>query len=218
MASRRRVKDREGAGEQPASDEFVDSVPSEDVGVVDVREARVVERSGEPLRVCLACGEEEPNEPNVSCAHREVAVFAEAPQSAHAGAERVRKAMLELAKAQRALSGVARGAVSDGTAVIDERPEPAREPIEREPPPCPACAERAAMDAALADRVKPRRPKRVKPIVTQESFAFAASRAEDEREIEPALSEPTNSDAKNDTVPTEVSDHATPDAIDERAA
>jgi hypothetical protein len=209
------VKDREGAGEQSASDEFVDSVPSEDVGVVDVRESRVVERSGEPLRVCLACGEEDPGEPGVSCAHREIAVFAEAPQSAHSSAERVRKAMIELAKAQRALSGVARGAVSDGTAVIDERPEPARESTPSEPPPCPACAERAAMDAALADRAKPRRPKRSKPVVTQESFAFAASGTDDASE--PVLSEPTN-DAKNDTLPTEVEAHPTRDAIDERAA
>lgn len=127
------------------------------VFAVDRSSTRGDERAGEPLRVCLACGDEDPSDAleGASCQHTEVAVFAEAPAEAIAAADRVRRALAELAKAQRALSGMARGAVTAGEAVIDERaPASQATTAAKEPVECAACAERATLEATERPKVK----------------------------------------------------------------
>jgi hypothetical protein len=171
--SSRTSRSKGGASEAESSgDEFID--PSfDDVIVVDRSADRHVDRGGEPLRVCLECGEEDPSTDGVGpCPHREIAAFAEAPDSAVDAAERVRRAMLELAKAQRALSAVARSAVTASAAVIDERaPAPVIAPVEAQP--CVVCAERAAFEARDNERSKVKRKKLLRAGDVQAAFAFA---------------------------------------------
>jgi hypothetical protein len=167
-----RSKIASNAGEMRAQDEFVD-VSFDDVIVVDRSADRESDRAGEPLRACLLCGEEEPSADG-ACAHDEVAAFAEAPATVFEAAERVRRAMAELVKAQRALAALARSAVTVGEAVIDARTrEPAASVTASEPAPCAACAERAAFEARDHKRAKVRR-KRAMSGHGQAAFAFAS--------------------------------------------
>jgi hypothetical protein len=166
-----RSKSASNAGDRLVQDEFVD-VSFDDVVVVDRSADREPDRTGEPLRVCLACGEEEPASDG-ACAHDEVAAFAEAPATVFEAAERVRRAMAELVKAQRALSGLARSAAASGEAVIDVRErEHASSTAPSEPAPCAACAERAAFEARDHERARAKR-KRAMSGHGQAAFAFA---------------------------------------------
>jgi len=188
-ASRRRAvhgaasaRTRSGAAptEFDSDDSNVDGAFDDGAFSVDRDRRATDERSGEPLRVCLSCGEEDPSEAVAAgpCAHAEVAVFSEAPSEAIAAADRVRRAMAELGKAQRALSGLARSAVTSGEAVIDERPRLEPEPVAAPTIDCAACAERAALEATEPSKSK--RGKRAKgtsaPTAEQAqgSFAFVA--------------------------------------------
>ncbi|MFO0556417.1 MAG: hypothetical protein U0269_00215 [Polyangiales bacterium] len=171
-----RSKSASNAGDGRAQDEFVD-VSFDDVVVVDRSADREPDRAGEPLRVCLTCGEEEPASDG-ACAHDEVAAFAEAPATVFEAAERVRRAMAELVKAQRALSGYARSAAAGGEAVIDERPRAqATSAAPSEPAPCAACAERAAFEARDHERARAKR-KRAMSGHGQAAFAFASEPSE----------------------------------------
>lgn len=172
-----RSKPASSAGDERSQDEFVD--PSfDDVIVVDRSAERELERAGEPMRVCLACGEEEPSSDG-ACAHDEVAAFAAAPTTVIDAAERVRRAMSELVKAQRALSAIARSSVTSGEAVIDERVKVSEASAKSEPVECAVCAERAAFEARDHDRAKARR-KRALNASGQAAFAFAVESKEPE--------------------------------------
>lgn len=161
------------------AEEFVDAPAFDDVAVIEQSASRD-ERDGEPLRVCLACGEEEPSAG--PCAHREVAVFAAATAAAFEAAARVRRAMDELSRARRSLATIAHAAVGAGEAVLDEAPEASRDDPSATSE-CAACAARAALDEE-ASPSKPRKPRasRAKkaqresigePESAQRSFSFA---------------------------------------------
>jgi hypothetical protein len=173
MAARRRVN-ATIASEPSRGDAWIDAPPGDEVPVMDLGSALVRERAGEPLRVCLACGEEDPGGPDGPCPHTEVAAFAEASSSVVESARRLREAWNALEKGRRALSTLTRGAVADGGAVIDER---AVAPVPSEPaPPCPGClAREVAMEADEPPKARPRKVRKVRSCDAQASFTFAAT-------------------------------------------
>lgn len=159
-----------------AQDEFID-VSFDDVIAVDLDRERSRDRAGEPFRVCLLCGEEDPAS-HGACAHEQVATFAKAPATVFEASERVRRARVELFKAQRTLLNLVRSAAAVGEVLIDERvKESAVIAAPSEPAPRFAWAEHKAFDAQKHERARAKR-KRAMSENGQAVFPFAIESGE----------------------------------------
>lgn len=119
-------------------------------------------RLGQPLRVCLACGEEDPSaaSPGSStlCSHSEIAVFAAATKSMLDAVDRLQSTMDELSRRRKTLDTILRSATQSNEAVVD-RATPAEVTHELSTQ-CEKCEEREAQERAEAERKRAKREQR----------------------------------------------------------
>ncbi len=134
---------------EPANTLNEDTFFDASTDAMEMPESRGDLRLGQPIRVCVVCGEEDPSRDSTTCLHNEVAVFAEATKAILDAVDRLQSTMSELSRRRKALSAVLRSATQNNEAVVDRFDDATPGPLSAalgSPATCERCEERDAQE------------------------------------------------------------------------